>query len=152
MPEDAQEGVDYDLKTLVEVWEATNDQDRLLVETSQALVVARLLPGPLLTHARRGRDSVRGLVMRRRPAQPSPVLRNWPTVLLRPTCCDHFSTAPMDTLWTLYGYPMDPPCMVQQQHHHEPCLHEHEKEAQHCYHCCLPLLLPTTTNYCYCYC
>ncbi len=32
---DAVEGVDYDLSTLTEVWNATNDQDRLLVEQNQ---------------------------------------------------------------------------------------------------------------------
>src|SRR3546814_5558471 len=32
---DAVEGVDYDLKTLTEVWNATNDQDRRLVEQNQ---------------------------------------------------------------------------------------------------------------------
>ena len=32
---DAVEGVDYDLKTLTEVWTATNDQDRRLVEQNQ---------------------------------------------------------------------------------------------------------------------
>jgi Rieske 2Fe-2S family protein len=32
---DAVEGVDYDLKTLTEVWVATNDQDRTLVERNQ---------------------------------------------------------------------------------------------------------------------
>lgn len=32
---DAVEGVDYDLKTLTEVWLATNDQDRIIVEENQ---------------------------------------------------------------------------------------------------------------------
>ena len=32
---DAIEGVDYDLKTLTEVWDATNDEDRRLVEEAQ---------------------------------------------------------------------------------------------------------------------
>ncbi|WP_370225996.1 aromatic ring-hydroxylating oxygenase subunit alpha [Pararhodobacter marinus] len=32
---DAVEGVDYDLKTLTEVWEATNDEDRRVVEDNQ---------------------------------------------------------------------------------------------------------------------
>jgi len=32
---DAVEGVDYDLKTLTEVWLATNDQDRRIVEENQ---------------------------------------------------------------------------------------------------------------------
>jgi len=32
---DAVEGVDYDLKTLTEVWLATNDEDRILVEQNQ---------------------------------------------------------------------------------------------------------------------
>jgi Phenylpropionate dioxygenase and related ring-hyd roxylating dioxygenases, large terminal subunit len=32
---DAQEGVDYDVKNLTAVWNATNDQDRALVEYSQ---------------------------------------------------------------------------------------------------------------------
>jgi Rieske 2Fe-2S family protein len=32
---DAQEGVDYDLKHLTEVWEATNDEDRRVVEENQ---------------------------------------------------------------------------------------------------------------------
>ncbi|MEC9264842.1 MAG: aromatic ring-hydroxylating dioxygenase subunit alpha [Pseudomonadota bacterium] len=44
---DAVEGVDYDLKTLTEVWDATNDQDRLLVEQNQLGVNSPAYePGP----------------------------------------------------------------------------------------------------------
>jgi Rieske 2Fe-2S family protein len=44
---DAQEGVDYDLKRLTEVWIATNDEDREIVETLQKGVVSPAYsPGP----------------------------------------------------------------------------------------------------------
>jgi len=40
---DAVEGVDYDLKTLTEVWLNTNDEDRQVVEENQkGIPVARL--------------------------------------------------------------------------------------------------------------
>lgn len=44
---DAEEGVDYDLNTLTEVWEATNDEDRYLVEQNQQGINSPLYrPGP----------------------------------------------------------------------------------------------------------
>jgi Rieske 2Fe-2S family protein len=44
---DAVEGVDYDLARLIEVWSATNDQDRSLVENNQRGVNSSgYLPGP----------------------------------------------------------------------------------------------------------
>ncbi len=50
VPGDAVEGVDYDLKTLTEVWIATNDQDRLLVERNQAGMSSPAFePGPYST-------------------------------------------------------------------------------------------------------
>ena len=47
VPKDAVEGVDYDLKTLTEVWLATNDQDRKLVESVQKGIASKVFePGP----------------------------------------------------------------------------------------------------------
>ncbi|MBP5856243.1 aromatic ring-hydroxylating dioxygenase subunit alpha [Marivibrio halodurans] len=47
---DAVEGIDYDLGTLTEVWEATNDQDRTLVEQNQMGVDSPAYePGPYST-------------------------------------------------------------------------------------------------------
>jgi Rieske 2Fe-2S family protein len=47
---DAVEGVDYDLKTLTEVWVATNDQDRTLVERNQRGIDSPAYePGPYST-------------------------------------------------------------------------------------------------------
>jgi stachydrine N-demethylase len=44
---DAQEGVDYDLARLTEVWNATNDEDREIVETTQRGVASpAYAPGP----------------------------------------------------------------------------------------------------------
>ena len=44
---DAVEGVDYDLKTLTEVWLATNDQDRRIVEENQVGIRSPAYePGP----------------------------------------------------------------------------------------------------------
>ncbi len=44
---DAVEGVDYDLKTLTEVWEATNDEDRRVVEDNQVGINSpAYAPGP----------------------------------------------------------------------------------------------------------
>jgi len=44
---DAVEGVDYDLKTLTEVWQATNDQDRRIVEENQIGILSPAYePGP----------------------------------------------------------------------------------------------------------
>ena len=44
---DAQEGVDYQSEEMVEVWSATNDQDRLLAENNQAGINSRAYaPGP----------------------------------------------------------------------------------------------------------
>lgn len=44
---DAQEGIDYDLERLTEVWNATNDEDREIVETLQKGVVSPAYsPGP----------------------------------------------------------------------------------------------------------
>lgn len=45
--EDAEEGVDYDVERLIAVWEATNDQDRRLVENNQAAIASSAYePGP----------------------------------------------------------------------------------------------------------
>lgn len=47
VPEEAVEGVDYDLKELTEVWLATNDQDRRIVEENQRGVSSPAYqPGP----------------------------------------------------------------------------------------------------------
>lgn len=47
---DAVEGVDYDLKTLTEVWLATNDEDRQVVEENQAGILSPAYePGPYST-------------------------------------------------------------------------------------------------------
>ena len=47
VPADAVEGVDYDLDRLVEVWEATNQQDLALVEAVQQGVTSpAFTPGP----------------------------------------------------------------------------------------------------------
>ncbi|HLY55866.1 MAG TPA: aromatic ring-hydroxylating dioxygenase subunit alpha [Stellaceae bacterium] len=44
---DAVEGVDYDLRRLTEVWQATNDQDRRIVEGNQAGILSPAFePGP----------------------------------------------------------------------------------------------------------
>ena len=44
---DAVEGVDYDLKRLTEVWIATNDEDREIVETNQQGILSPgYIPGP----------------------------------------------------------------------------------------------------------
>ena len=52
---DAEEGRDYDLKTLVHVWSATNDQDKALVERNQEGVNSiGYLPGPYSQHAEQG--------------------------------------------------------------------------------------------------
>lgn len=45
--EDAVEGVDYDVERLTQVWAATNDQDRRLVEMNQAAIASSAYePGP----------------------------------------------------------------------------------------------------------
>jgi phenylpropionate dioxygenase-like ring-hydroxylating dioxygenase large terminal subunit len=45
--EDAVAGIDYDLKRLTEVWDATDDQDRLLAENNQRGVNSlAYVPGP----------------------------------------------------------------------------------------------------------
>ena len=45
--EDAVEGIDYDLAHLTEVWEATNNQDRVLAENNQRGIASRgYRPGP----------------------------------------------------------------------------------------------------------
>ncbi|AOZ68701.1 Rieske (2Fe-2S) protein [Rhodobacter xanthinilyticus] len=50
VPADAVEGKDYDLKTLTEVWEATNDEDRQVVEENQAGILSPAYePGPYST-------------------------------------------------------------------------------------------------------
>ena len=52
---DAEEGRDYDLQTLIQVWAATNDQDKALVERNQEGVnSAGYLPGPYSRHAEQG--------------------------------------------------------------------------------------------------
>ena len=52
---DAEEGRDYDLKSLTQVWDATNDQDKVLVERNQEGVnSAGYVPGPYSRHAEQG--------------------------------------------------------------------------------------------------
>jgi Rieske 2Fe-2S family protein len=47
---DAVEGVDYDLQTLTEVWTATNDEDRQVVEENQKGILSPAYePGPYST-------------------------------------------------------------------------------------------------------
>jgi len=47
VPRDAVEGVDYNISTLTEVWESTNEQDRMLVENVQEGVSSpAFVPGP----------------------------------------------------------------------------------------------------------
>ncbi len=47
---DAVEGVDYDLKRLTEVWIATNDEDREIVETNQQGILSLRLTCPVPIH------------------------------------------------------------------------------------------------------
>jgi len=55
VPADAVEGVDYDLKRLTEVWMATNDQDRQLVEeTYRGVTSPSYVPGPFSDIAENG--------------------------------------------------------------------------------------------------
>lgn len=55
VPKDAQEGIDYDLDHLTRVWLATNDQDRKLVEGTQAGVKSPAYkPGPYSSVAENG--------------------------------------------------------------------------------------------------
>ncbi|MCV6591046.1 MAG: aromatic ring-hydroxylating dioxygenase subunit alpha [Marinobacterium sp.] len=55
VPKDAVEGVDYDLKRLTEVWLATNDQDRELVEeTFRGVSSPSYVPGPFSDIAENG--------------------------------------------------------------------------------------------------
>ncbi|MDN3556204.1 aromatic ring-hydroxylating oxygenase subunit alpha [Halomonas maura] len=55
VPKDAQEGIDYDLDHLTRVWLATNDQDRKLVEATQAGVTSPAYePGPYSDLAENG--------------------------------------------------------------------------------------------------
>lgn len=50
VPADAVEGVDYDLQTLTEVWLATNDEDRQVVEENQKGILSPAYePGPYST-------------------------------------------------------------------------------------------------------
>ncbi|ULB12387.1 aromatic ring-hydroxylating dioxygenase subunit alpha (plasmid) [Cereibacter azotoformans] len=52
---DAVEGVDYDLKTLTEVWLATNDEDRQVVEENQKGILSPAYePGPYSTIQEQG--------------------------------------------------------------------------------------------------
>lgn len=47
VPKDAEEGVDYDLKNLTEVWINTNDEDRVVVEENQKGILSPAYePGP----------------------------------------------------------------------------------------------------------
>ncbi len=63
--EDAVEGVDYDLQRLTEVWLATNDQDRRLVEITQAGVPLEGLSAGAVQRRHRGRRAqLRRLVLR----------------------------------------------------------------------------------------
>ncbi|MDL2192859.1 aromatic ring-hydroxylating dioxygenase subunit alpha [Cobetia sp. LC6] len=55
VPKEAQEGIDYDLEHLTRVWLATNDQDRQLVEGTQAGVSSPAYePGPYSDLAENG--------------------------------------------------------------------------------------------------
>jgi len=52
---DAEEGRDYDLETLAQVWSVTNDQDKVLVERNQEGVNSiGYAPGPYSQHAEQG--------------------------------------------------------------------------------------------------
>ncbi|MEY9999282.1 phenylpropionate dioxygenase-like ring-hydroxylating dioxygenase large terminal subunit [Sinorhizobium fredii] len=52
---DAVEGVDYDLKRLTEVWIATNDEDREIVETNQQGILSpAYVPGPYSSNQESG--------------------------------------------------------------------------------------------------
>ena len=52
VPEDAVEGVDYDVKGLTELWLKTNDQDRALAENNQRGVNSiGYIPGPYAQEA-----------------------------------------------------------------------------------------------------
>jgi phenylpropionate dioxygenase-like ring-hydroxylating dioxygenase large terminal subunit len=52
---DAEEGRDYDLQRLIQVWSATNDQDKALVERNQEGVNSvGYLPGPYSQYAEQG--------------------------------------------------------------------------------------------------
>ena len=60
---DAVEGRDYDLNRLTEVWLATNDEDRRVVEENQAGIGSPAYePGALLRQAGKRRDAVHRLV------------------------------------------------------------------------------------------
>ena len=62
---DAVEGVDYDLKRLTEVWMATNDEDRRVVEDNQQGVDSPCIYSrPLFTPSGKRSDPVHGLVLR----------------------------------------------------------------------------------------
>ncbi len=55
VPKDAVEGVDYNLKELTEVWEATNDEDRRVVEENQKGILSPAYePGPYSTVVEEG--------------------------------------------------------------------------------------------------
>ena len=55
VPKDAVEGQDYNLKELIEVWEATNDEDRRVVEENQKGILSPAYePGPYSTVVEEG--------------------------------------------------------------------------------------------------
>lgn len=73
---DAVEGVDYDLKTLTEVWLATNDEDRQVVEENQKGILSPAYqPGPYSTAQEMGViqfvDWYRGLLANRLSPRPA---------------------------------------------------------------------------------
>jgi phenylpropionate dioxygenase-like ring-hydroxylating dioxygenase large terminal subunit len=76
VPEDAVEGVDYDLKTLTEVWMATNDEDRVVVEENQKGILSPAYePGPYSTIQEEGViqfvDWYTGLMTKRLAPKPA---------------------------------------------------------------------------------
>ena len=73
---DAVEGRDYDLKTLTEVWLATNDEDRQVVEENQKGILSPAYePGPYSGLQEEGViqfiDWYRGTMTRRLSPQPA---------------------------------------------------------------------------------
>lgn len=73
---DAVEGVDYDLKTLTEVWTATNDEDRQVVEENQKGILSPAYePGPYSAVHEEGViqfvDWYAGLMTRRLSSRPA---------------------------------------------------------------------------------
>lgn len=73
---DAVEGVDYDLKNLTDVWMATNDEDRIVVEENQKGILSPAYePGPYSTLQEEGViqfvDWYAGVMTERLPPRPA---------------------------------------------------------------------------------